>query len=64
MARKSNGNLPTILSATDIEAALRGSMKESAQALAAAEPVYSTANIIRMKGGDFLLNDQKLFRVK
>jgi hypothetical protein len=60
MARKSKDQLPAVADAAALEAALRDSMKESAQAMVAAEPVYSAANIIRMKGGEFFLNDTNL----
>lgn len=60
MARKSKDQLPAVADAAALEAALRDSMKSSAQAMVAAEPVYSAANIIRQKGGDFKLNDMLL----
>lgn len=60
MARKSKDQLPATASAADLEAALRDSMKESAKAIVAAEPVYSAANIIRLKGGEYVLNEEIL----
>lgn len=59
MAKKTGTELATA-SAGALAKAFRNQMAESAKAQVAAEPVYSTANIIRMKGGDFFLNDAKL----
>lgn len=63
MAKKKQepGTELSTFSAADFEAMLAsGMMKESAQALVAAEPVFGSRNILRMKGGDFYLGDNKL----
>lgn len=56
MAKKSN--LP--VSVDELERQMASVMKESAQALATAEPLYGTQNIIRLKGGKFMLGEEEL----
>lgn len=55
---KARNNLP--VSVEELERALVPHMKESAQALANAEPVYSTQNIIRVKNKKFSFGDETL----
>jgi hypothetical protein len=56
MAKKNT--LP--ISVDELERQMLPAMAESAKALVAAEPVYGSQNIIRLKSSDFVLNDDRL----